>query len=69
VTPADIKAARLGAKLTQTDAGESVGGTLRTWQDWESGRRAMPAPIWELFLLHTDQHPTHRLVERHTPTA
>lgn len=62
MTPERIRAARTAADLTQTAAGELVGGTLRTWQDWESGARAMPLPAWELFLLRTDQHPTHRLV-------
>lgn len=64
VKPADIKSARIAAGMTQTEAGACVGGSLRTWQDWESGKRAMPVAAWELFLLHTDQHPTHRLVEK-----
>lgn len=64
MTPDDIKSARIAAAMTQTAAGASVGGTLRTWQDWEAGKRPMPVAAWELFLLHTDQHPTHRLVER-----
>lgn len=64
MTPAEIKAARTAANLTQTQAGSAVGGTLRTWQDWESGRRAMPVAAWDLFLLHTGQHPTHVLTER-----
>jgi DNA-binding transcriptional regulator YiaG len=67
VTPADIKAARIASGMTQTDAGASVGGTLRTWQDWESGKRAMPSAAWDLFLLVTDQHPTHRMIERGVP--
>lgn len=64
ITPGEIKAARAAANLTQSAAGASVGATLRTWQDWESGARAMPLAPWELFLLHTDQHPTHKIVER-----
>jgi DNA-binding transcriptional regulator YiaG len=64
VTPEEIKAARLRADLTQEMAGRTVGATRRTWQDWERGEREMPSTAWELFLLHVDQHPTHRLVER-----
>lgn len=64
MTPTDIRAARTAAHLTQTQAGQTIGGTLRTWQDWESGARTMPSAAWDLFLLCTDQHPTHRLVER-----
>ncbi len=64
MTPAEIKAARIAAGMTQSEAGACVCGTLRTWQDWEAGKRPMPPAVWELFQLHTDQHPTHRLVER-----
>lgn len=64
MTPAEIKGARAIAKLTQTAAGELVGATLRTWQDWEYGHRPMPARAWDMFLLYTGQHPTHRLVEK-----
>lgn len=39
MTP-DLRAVRtkLG-KLTQTQAGQLFGATLRTWQDWEAGHR------------------------------
>lgn len=69
MTPTEIKAARTAAGMTQTTAGESVGATLRTWQDWESGARAIPVAAWSLFLLTTDQHPTHRMIERRAPAA
>lgn len=63
-TPDELRAARRAAGHTQTAAGQLVGGTLRTWQDWEAGRNAMPASAWALYLLLTDQHPQCRLVPR-----
>lgn len=50
-TPADIKAARQAAGLTQTQAAELVHTKLRAWQQWEAGDRAMHAAFWELFRL------------------
>ena len=50
-TPSDLKAFRLGADLTQTEAGALVGAALRTWQSWEAGDRKMPPAKWELFFL------------------
>jgi len=64
MNPADIAQARHRAGHTQTQAGELVGGTLRTWQDWEAGRRAMPGAAWELYQLKTGQHPEFELVKK-----
>ena len=50
-TPSDLKAFRLGAGLTQTEAGAIVGAALRTWQSWEAGDRKIPSAKWELFFL------------------
>lgn len=53
-SPQEIKEARRKAGLTQSQAGALVGApSQRTWQDWEGGRRNMPAAKWELFLLKT----------------
>ena len=53
-SPQEIKEARVQAGLTQAQAGALVGApSQRTWQDWEGGRRNMPAAKWELFLLKT----------------
>lgn len=30
-----------------------IGATRRAWQEWEAGRRNMPAAKWELFLIKT----------------
>lgn len=55
--PADIRAAREAAGHTQTAAAHTIHGTLRAWQDWESGARRMPPAAWELYRLATGQHP------------
>lgn len=54
-TPAEIKAARTMAGLTQTQAAEKVYKTLRGWQKWESGAHEMDAAYWELFLIKIKQ--------------
>jgi DNA-binding XRE family transcriptional regulator len=54
--PEQVKDARVKAGLTQEQAGAIVGApSRRTWQDWEAGRRNMPAAKWELFLLKTQK--------------
>lgn len=72
-TPKDIRRARNQAGLTQTQAAQLVSTAqtqpYRTWQSYEveagkPGHRAVPMAAWELFLLLTEQHPTHRLVPR-----
>jgi DNA-binding transcriptional regulator YiaG len=47
--PADIRAVREAAGLSQTAAGALVHTTCRTWQQWESGDRRMHPAFWELF--------------------
>lgn len=49
--PAEIRAAREAAALTQTQAGELVHANLRSWQQWEAGDRRMHPAFWELFQL------------------
>ena len=49
--PEQIKAAREAADLTQTAAAGLVHVKLRTWQDWEYSKSAMPLGLWELFLI------------------
>ncbi|KDB50536.1 hypothetical protein X805_38700 [Sphaerotilus natans subsp. natans DSM 6575] len=58
-----IRAARAAAGDTQAQAIQRLHRDRRmTWDDWESGRRVMEPALWELYLLKTGQHPTHRLV-------
>ncbi|WP_029413336.1 helix-turn-helix domain-containing protein [Acidovorax radicis] len=54
-TPAAIREARLAAGLTQTEAAQTVRASLRGWQQWEAGDRAMPPGLFELFMLKTGQ--------------
>ena len=49
--PGAIKTARAAARLTQTEAAALIYCTLRGWQDWEGGKRAMHPAFFELFLL------------------
>ena len=54
MTSAELKQARLDARLTQSKAAATVGVALRTWQHWEMGDRKMPESAWQLFLILTD---------------
>ena len=56
-TPAAIREARLAAGVTQTEAAQTVRASLRGWQQWEAGDRAMPPGLFELFMLKTGQWP------------
>ena len=48
-SPAVIKAARLAAGLTQTEAAALVYRRLNSWQDWEAGNRHIDLGLWDLF--------------------
>lgn len=48
-SPMEIKEARHRAGLTQSQAAALVGGSRRTWQNWELGVVPMPMAKWELF--------------------
>lgn len=54
-TPAEVRAAREAAGLSQTAAGELLHTTCRTWQQWESGDRRMHPAFWELFRLKAQE--------------
>ncbi len=62
--PTDIRAARKAAGLSQTAAGALCHRTLRAWQAVEAGDRTLDLAAWELFLLRTGQHPSHKLCAR-----
>ncbi len=53
--PEAVRTARAQAGLTQTEAGEKVQASLRAWQQWEAGERAMPPGLYELFMIKTGQ--------------
>lgn len=48
-SPYEIRAYRLAAGLTQTEAARLIHTACRTWQQWESGDRKMHPAFWELF--------------------
>jgi DNA-binding transcriptional regulator YiaG len=50
VSKEDIRAARLKAKLTQSDAAALIGYTVRAWEDWEAGKRNMRLVLFEMFI-------------------
>jgi hypothetical protein len=60
-----VRALRLRAFLTQRQAAELVGlGAAARWNDYEAGRHRVDPIRWLVFLLLTDQHPTHRITSR-----
>lgn len=50
-SPADVRAARESAGLTQTQAAALIHGTMRAWQEYEAGNRRLHPGLWELFRL------------------
>jgi hypothetical protein len=71
--PSQIRLAREKVGLSQTAALQLVSDAgvkgYRTWQRYEApvgspDHRTIPIGIWELFLLRTGQHPTHKLVQK-----
>jgi len=56
-TPSAIVTARKEAGLTQTAAAALVHKSLRAWQQWEAGDRAMCPAVWELFQIKSASVP------------
>ncbi|MHB1530508.1 MAG: hypothetical protein ACYCXT_14055 [Acidiferrobacteraceae bacterium] len=48
-SPETILKARKAAGLTQKAAAEKCLSALRSWQDWEYGKRRMHPAIWQVF--------------------
>jgi len=67
-TPAEIKAARCAAKVTQKNAAKLIYRTPRTWRKWEHGEREMPVRDWEFFLQRTapPKPPPPRVIKKWT---
>jgi putative transcriptional regulator len=56
--PKDAKAlaaARESSGLAQAQAADVLGISVRTWQEWEQGRRPVPGMALELFKIKTGQ--------------
>ena len=52
-TSAQVREARKAAGLTQSKAAAIIDATLRTWQEWEGGRRNMPPIKYAAFCMLT----------------
>ena len=63
-TKSEIIAARAMAVQSTAEAAAEVHASARAWQQWEAGDRKMPRAVWELYLLHTGQHPEKKLVKK-----
>lgn len=50
-TPADVRAARESAGLSQSQAAALALVSTRAWIKWESGENAVSLPAWTLFRL------------------
>lgn len=62
ITPAQVRAARRAAGLTQTAAAALIGKPLRTWQNWETPadsleHRAMDPALFDLFMIRVRGSP------------
>ena len=50
-TPAEIRALREAAGLSQAQAAALVCRPQQRWAEWEAGRRNIQRDAWELFLI------------------
>jgi DNA-binding transcriptional regulator YiaG len=50
-SPAEITQAREAAEHTQAEAAACILVSVRTWQDYEQGRRKMAPALWEYYCL------------------
>ncbi|MBA9859505.1 XRE family transcriptional regulator [Ralstonia insidiosa] len=48
--PAEIKATRVRADISQAAAAKLIYKTTRAWELWEAGKRRMDPAFWDLFL-------------------
>ncbi len=75
-TPDEIRAARERAGMSQAQAAALISTAkkagYKTWAGYETvegkNARTIPLPVWELFLLLTEQHPTLLLANRTVTT-
>jgi len=68
-SPAEIRALRKSAGLTQAAAGALIYTPRRTWEDWEAGIAAMPPPMFELLKLKLAQPPALTLEKPQPPSV
>jgi DNA-binding transcriptional regulator YiaG len=58
--PAEIRAAREAAGLSQVEAGALLYRSGRNWQQWELGERRMDPALWELFRIKITMNNVHK---------
>lgn len=64
-TPAEVRAARLAAGLSQPQMAELLGlHSHRTVQAWEAGQNPVTPGLWALFLLAVNKHTNYALKKR-----
>jgi len=68
-SPEAVRRARQAVGLTQTEAARTVSVSMRAWQQWESGERAMQPGLFELFMLKTRQWPLDSKPAAEQPTG
>lgn len=56
-TPDEVRQAREAVGMTMRDAAALIGRHHNRWTEYEGGVYPMPPPLWELFLVKTNQHP------------
>ncbi len=54
-TPAELRAARLAAGLSQAKAAQLMGYSLGAWRKWEAGTRPIPAKLLHFFRMELDK--------------
>ncbi len=62
--PEQIKILRKTLGIKQKEAADLVHVTIRAWQWWESGERAIPLAVWELFLIKVGFHPIYKEIQK-----
>ena len=53
--PDEIRKAREHANLSRTAAAALIYKSVRTWEKWENGERAMDPAFWELWRIKVSQ--------------
>jgi transcriptional regulator with XRE-family HTH domain len=60
-TPAEIRAARKKAGLTQQKAAEMIGFEVRSWNRWESGNGNMHPALFDFFCRKCQLSPNRKI--------
>lgn len=58
--PREIRAAREAAGLSRQDAAALIYKSVRAWEKWEQGERAMDPALWELWQIKRESDGSRR---------